>query len=201
MGAAILPEVRWRAIDENGQPMAGAKLYSYVAGTSTPQALYSDSLLTTPLANPVVADSGGLFPELFVLPTGYKLDLQTSAGVSKWTADNWSDPGWIFAQSFGTAMATGAFNVSTGYTVTTGVLFVTASGGTVNLPAATGWTQPITVKNMSTGGTLTVARNGTDTIDTVAANYVIAASTSPNFKTITLLPVAGNWLVWSTAFI
>ena len=201
MGAALLPEVRWRAIDENGQPIAGAKLFSYVAGTSTPQALYADSNLTTPLSNPVVADSGGLFVGLYMLATGYKLDLQTSGGVSKWTLDNVSDPGWSFANNFGTAMVTGAFNVSSGYTVTSGVLFVTANGGTVNLPAVTGWTQPITVKNLSTSATLTAARNGSDTIDGVAANYVIAASVSPNFKTITFLPTAGDWKVWSTAFI
>jgi hypothetical protein len=201
MGAALLPVARYRAVDENGAVMAGAKLYSYQAGTSTPFALYADSALTTPLANPVVADGYGLFAELFMQASGYKLDLQTSTGVSKWTADNVSDPGWIFANNFGTAMVTGAFNVASGYTVTSGVLFVTANGGTVNLPAATGWTQPISIKNLSTSGTLTVARNGSDTIDNVAASYVIAASVSPSFKTLTLLPVAGNWWIWSTAFI
>lgn len=45
--------------DANGAPLAGGLIYTYIAGTTTPQATYSDSTLVTPLANPVVLDSAG----------------------------------------------------------------------------------------------------------------------------------------------
>ena len=43
----------------SGSPVSGAKVYSYVKGTTTLQALYTDEGLTTPAANPFVADSEG----------------------------------------------------------------------------------------------------------------------------------------------
>ena len=45
--------------DTDGNPVSGAKLYFYQTGTTTPVSIYSDADLTTPLANPVVADSAG----------------------------------------------------------------------------------------------------------------------------------------------
>ncbi|QJE72456.1 hypothetical protein HHL28_04505 [Aerophototrophica crusticola] len=51
--------------DASGLPRDGAKLYTYEAGTSTPKPTYSDPAMTTPHANPVVADSAGLFPAIF----------------------------------------------------------------------------------------------------------------------------------------
>lgn len=76
------------AFDTNGAPRAGAKLYFYTTGTTTPLATYSDSGLTTPNANPVVADSAGVFGEVFLTSAAaYKVVLKTSADVTVWTAD------------------------------------------------------------------------------------------------------------------
>jgi hypothetical protein len=74
-------------IDGSGRPMAGAKLYFYTTGTSTPQDTYSDSGLTTPNANPVVADANGLWPPIYLGTTNYKAILKTSAGVTVQTID------------------------------------------------------------------------------------------------------------------
>ena len=54
----VLP--RWRALDDNGAPLPGAKLWTYVTETSTPKATYSDVGLTVPNDNPIEADAGGL---------------------------------------------------------------------------------------------------------------------------------------------
>lgn len=49
----------------------GAKLYFFDFGTTTPKTTYSDFALTVPNADPVVADSDGLFPNIY-------LDIQAS---------------------------------------------------------------------------------------------------------------------------
>lgn len=48
--------------DNNGIPLAGGKLYTYEAGTTTPQSTYTDSTGGTALANPIVLDSAGRVP-------------------------------------------------------------------------------------------------------------------------------------------
>lgn len=54
------------ALDANAIVVPGAKLYFYATGTTTPQAIYSDSALTTPLANPVEADAAGAWPTIYL---------------------------------------------------------------------------------------------------------------------------------------
>ena len=65
MAGLLLAQPVLRAMDANGVPMAGAQLQFYLTGTTTPTPVYSSATLSTPLSNPVVADSGGLFaPDL-----------------------------------------------------------------------------------------------------------------------------------------
>lgn len=78
---ARLPIPRLQAVGLDGRPLAGAKLYTYVTGTSTPKATFSDAGLTVPNANPVVADSAGRFGPIFVGPGDYKITLEDSAGT------------------------------------------------------------------------------------------------------------------------
>lgn len=54
------------ALNANAIPVAGAKLYFYATGTTTHQAVYADSGLTTPLANPVEADASGAWPAIYM---------------------------------------------------------------------------------------------------------------------------------------
>lgn len=68
-----------RALDANGYPVSGAKLSLFEAGTSTPASAFSDLGLTTAHASPVVADSSGVFPPIYVAPGAYKVTLTTSA--------------------------------------------------------------------------------------------------------------------------
>jgi hypothetical protein len=51
-----------RATDANNLALSGAKWFFYTSGTTVPALAYADAILLTPLSNPVVADSGGLFP-------------------------------------------------------------------------------------------------------------------------------------------
>jgi hypothetical protein len=54
------------AINPNGLTVSGAKLYFYLTETSTPTSVYSDVGLTTPLTNPVTANSAGVWPIIYL---------------------------------------------------------------------------------------------------------------------------------------
>lgn len=76
-----------REVSDVGVPLSGAKLYFYASGTSTPQNTYSDAALTVANANPVVADSGGRFGDIYMGAGTYKVVLKTASGTTVWTAD------------------------------------------------------------------------------------------------------------------
>jgi hypothetical protein len=67
--------------DSNGNPLAGGKLYSYAAGTTTPQTTYTSSSGLTANTNPIILNSGGRVPSEIWLTDGvaYKFALYTAA--------------------------------------------------------------------------------------------------------------------------
>jgi hypothetical protein len=72
--------------DDSGNPLAGGLIYTYVAGTTTPKATYTDFSEVTPAANPVVLDSAG---RAAIWITGsYRIDVKTSADVLVRSVDN-----------------------------------------------------------------------------------------------------------------
>jgi hypothetical protein len=82
MTGTLLTVPVFRAVDANGLPLAGALLQFYLTGTTTPANVYTSSALTTPLSNPVAADSGGLFTPIYLDPTvTYRVQLQNSAAA------------------------------------------------------------------------------------------------------------------------
>ena len=71
-----------RAVDSGGAPISGALLQFYLTTTTTPAGVYGTATLSTPLANPVVADAGGLFAPIYLDPAvTYRAQLQTSGGT------------------------------------------------------------------------------------------------------------------------
>jgi hypothetical protein len=77
--------------DNNGNPLSGGKLYSYAAGTTTPQTTYTSVSGTTAHTNPIVLDSAGRVAtgEIWVTAgQNYKFVLKTSAEVTIATWDN-----------------------------------------------------------------------------------------------------------------
>jgi len=80
----------FRATDANGAILAGALLYVYEAGTTTPLDVYTDAALTTAEANPVVCDAGGLLPVIYGGPDDYKFVIKTSGGSTVQTIDNFT---------------------------------------------------------------------------------------------------------------
>ncbi len=56
------------ALDTNGAPISGGRLRFYVTGTLTPAAVYTTADLSVAHAAPVVADSAGRFPAIYLDP-------------------------------------------------------------------------------------------------------------------------------------
>jgi hypothetical protein len=80
----------WQFFGNNGLPLAGGKLFTYAAGTTTPLATYTSSSGVTPHANPIVLDSAGRVPSEVWLTSSaaYKFTLKTATNVEIWTKDN-----------------------------------------------------------------------------------------------------------------
>lgn len=77
--------------DNNGVPLSGGKLYSYAAGTTTPQTTYTSASGATAHTNPIVLDSAGRVAtgEIWLTAgSNYKFVLTTSSNVLLATWDN-----------------------------------------------------------------------------------------------------------------
>ena len=77
--------------DNSGIPLSGGKLYSYAAGTTTPQATYTSVTGLTAHTNPIVLNSAGRVAtgEIWVTAgQNYKFVLETSTNVMLVTWDN-----------------------------------------------------------------------------------------------------------------
>lgn len=80
----------WQFLDNNGVPLAGGKLYTYEAGTSTLATTYTSSAGTVANTNPIVLDASGRpASEIWLVANDrYKFILKTSADVQIWSFDN-----------------------------------------------------------------------------------------------------------------
>ena len=87
MAGTVMPAPKFIGLDNNANPVSGGKLYTYVAGTTTPQPTYSDVNLTVANANPVVLDSAGR-ATVFLSGSSYKFVLTDANDVPIWTQDN-----------------------------------------------------------------------------------------------------------------
>lgn len=86
------PVAKQQFFNDAGVILAGGLLYTYAAGTTTPLAIYSDSGLTTPHANPAVLDAAGRISLFMADGVSYKFTLKDSAGNTIWTVDGVSIP-------------------------------------------------------------------------------------------------------------
>jgi hypothetical protein len=79
----------------SGVVLTGGKLYTYAAGTTTPQVTYTSSSGVTAHTNPIILDSAGRVPggEIWLSAPPYKFVLNTSTDVLIATYDNISGIG------------------------------------------------------------------------------------------------------------
>ena len=77
--------------DNNGVILSGGKIYTYAAGTTTPQITYTSASGTTPHANPIILDSAGRVPGGEIWLTDglvYKFVIETATSILLGTYDN-----------------------------------------------------------------------------------------------------------------
>jgi len=85
--AHLFPNIKQKFFNSDGEPLAGGLLYSYVAGTTTLQATYTDASAVTPNPNPVVLDANGE-ANIWIGPGAYKFQLTDADDAVQWTVDN-----------------------------------------------------------------------------------------------------------------
>lgn len=75
---------------DDGEVLSGGKIYTYEAGSTTPQATYTSESGDVTNTNPIILDSGGRLPEDMWLAQGalYKFVLSDSCGVQIGVYDN-----------------------------------------------------------------------------------------------------------------
>lgn len=171
--ANLAPPLKFTAWDSSGNPLAGGKLYTYVAGTTTPKATYTDSGLGTPNANPVILNSRG---EASVWLSGaYQLVLKDASDVTIYSQDNVTDA---------------LTNSTISGTLTISSTAVTWSGN----PTHSG--NHTFSGNLSVQGNTALGNAGTDTVTT---NGNVTVSTPTAGDTITAGQVAGSSAFIGTA--
>jgi len=74
-------------VDGSGNPCSLCKLYSYLAGSTTPQPTYVDSGGISQNTNPVNLDASGS-ANIWLNSNPYKLVLKSANGATLWTVDN-----------------------------------------------------------------------------------------------------------------
>lgn len=154
---SLLAGAGWQFFDDNGTPLTGGKLYTYIAGTTTPATTYTDSTGTTANTNPVILNSAGRVPYEIWLTSGtnYKFILKTSTDVLIGTYDNIKSAATSL-DGTGNNNAVAYFNATGAFTSSPNFTF----NGATNALTVTG---NISGNNLTAGGTLAVTGNSTFT--------------------------------------
>jgi len=91
VGLSIIGGAGWQFFNNSGSPLSGGKIYTYVAGTTTPQTTYTTSSGNIAHSNPIVLDAAGRVPggEIWLVVTQlYKFAIYDSANALIATYDN-----------------------------------------------------------------------------------------------------------------
>jgi hypothetical protein len=142
-----------RVTDADGNPVAGAKLKFFEAGTSTPLTVYSDDGLTTSLGTvvycdsagyPVTAEGGSTKTLIYAGTTDYKLTITDADDVT--IAEHDDNPGALDTSTFAptsaapslpiVTRATSSWSVASDAPGTLHVCNVTGASQTVTFPSA-----------------------------------------------------------------
>lgn len=183
MAKGVPPFWFMQLLDNQGDVLAGGKVYTYAAGTTTPLDTYSNAAGTAN-TNPVILDAYGRASIYLTEDTGYKFVVKDSSDVTILTVDN------IIAQ--GDAAATTLdYEVCFSYVGTPPVSgfiggfvavrsltipanFAGSAGKVVTNPSAS---YAMTVrKNGSTVGTITISTAGAFTFSTSGGSAISLVS-------------------------
>lgn len=109
MGTKLRASPKFSMIDSNGDPAAGYKIHTYVAGTTTNKATYTDNAQSATNTNPVILDSRG---EADIWWSGsYKVVVKDSDDVTIYTVDNYGAGEDISVSGFYNLATNGSFEI------------------------------------------------------------------------------------------
>jgi hypothetical protein len=86
--ALLSPTPKQQFFDSNGLPLAGGKVYTYAAGTTSPIATYVDAAGVTANTNPIILDSQGMCNIWLLTSASYKYVVYDADDVLQFTTDN-----------------------------------------------------------------------------------------------------------------
>jgi hypothetical protein len=192
-------------VDASGAPLAGGKVYTYAAGTTTDKATYTDAAMLTEAANPVILGNDGV-ANVYAYGN-YKFSIYSSADVLVRTLDNQ----YYMVPAYNQEIVTEITTNTTLSALNQVIKADTSSGNiTVTLPTAVGNNGVhITVIKTSASNTLTIDGNASETINGAAtqdlgdlyevmdvvsdnANWVIVNSNASSAVTLTGTQVLTN---------
>ena len=104
MARIPIPSPKIQFFDKNGDPLAYGKLYTYVAGGSTPVSTYQ-SYTGSANTNPVILDASGMANVWIDDTTAYKFVLKDSDDNIQWTVDSVRNAGDLLRTDLATATA------------------------------------------------------------------------------------------------
>lgn len=165
--ATLSPFPKLQFFDETGAPLVGGKLYTYLAGTTTPQNTFVDYTGAIANTNPIILDVNGQANVWLASGVSYKFVLNNAADVLLWTVDNITSAGSMSVQNSNAVDITGG---TIGGVTLTGVTINGGINGT-----ATNVTGVVAIANGGTNATTSSqARTnlGLGTLATQAANAV-----------------------------
>lgn len=116
---------------DDGEVLSGGKIYTYAAGTTTPQATYTSVVGGALNSNPIILDSGGRLPEDMWLSEGvtYRFVLKDSNDVQIGEYDDIAGINDISTESVAWSTITGTPTTVAGYGITD-ALTTTAAAAT-----------------------------------------------------------------------
>lgn len=141
-------------LDGSGNPCAGCSLFSYQAGTTTPQATYTTASEAVQNPNPVVLDAAG-GASIWLGSSPYKFVLVDTFGTTLWTVDQVQTP-----TSGGTAYLPLTGGTLTGsltapyFQFSSPTLNACTSGQYVSGWSSAGWTCSVPTSGGTAGGDL-----------------------------------------------
>lgn len=192
--AVVTPTPKTQFLMADGAPLVGGKVYTYAAGTTTPQATYTDSTGNVPNTNPVILDSRGE-ANIWLGESSYKFKLTDANNVEIWTVDNVTAPTTavspvlsgnvtISTNSIGTALKitqTGSGNALVVQDSADPDLtpFVITAAGFVGI----GTQAPVAALDIDNSGTIQLSDGGTarTVISASATDSIIDVKDSRNF--------------------
>ena len=146
--------------DNNGVILSGGKLYTYAAGTTTPQTTYTTSAGNIAHTNPIILDSAGRVPGGEVWLTNavsYKFVLNTSTNVLIGAYDNITGS----SSGIGTSLASSSGSSLIGY--------LPSGTGAITTTVQSKLRETVSVFDFMTAAQIADVQSGTATLDVTAA--------------------------------